>query len=209
MKRLIFVIAILLMGFFGLVSVLSGAEDVNDGRAAGVENPASEGTPAPQKASRVNVPADVKAIVGPNEPNAVLGPNDVNEVIRKQFGPLENIWRRLDSSGQKELNAWMEQSIEKRTNIVKVVNEQIISELEFVRQLAVQEKASKTVIAVDRLLQSRKLRVESVLKQLDDAIARKARIDELREKRQKEQEERRKEAEEKRRERERDRRRDY
>lgn len=206
MKRLIFVIAILLIGFFGFVSVLSGAEDVNDGRAAGVENPASEGAPAQQKASRVNVPADVKAVVGPNEPNAVPGPNDVNEIIRKQFGPLENIWRRLDASGQKELNAWMEQSIEKRTNIVKVVNEQIISELEFVRQLAVQEKASKTVIAVDRLLQSRKLRVESVLKQLDEASARKARIDELREKREKEQEERRKEAEDRRRERDRQRR---
>jgi hypothetical protein len=199
------VAAILLIGFFGFVSVLYGAEDANDVRAAGVENPAGEETPAQQKASRANVPADVEAVVGPNEPNAVPGPNDVNEIIRKQFGPLESIWRRLDVSGQKELNVWMEQSIEKRTNIVKVVNEQIIAELGFVRQLAVQEKASKTVIAVDRLLNSRKLRVESVLKQLDEASARKTRIEELREKREREQEERRRDAEERRRERERDR----
>ncbi len=204
MKRLIFVMTIVLIVFFGLVSVLSGAVDVNSQDSdAQIEKPASVKPAVPQKTAAVELPSDANEIIDFNEPNAAPGPNDVNEIIRKQFGPLENIWKKLDSSGQAELDAWMEQTVERRANIVKVVNDQMMAELDFVRQLAVQEKASKTTIAIDRLLQSRKLRVESVLKQLEESKVRRSRIEELREKRQKEQEERRRDAEERRRERQR------
>ena len=71
----------------------------------------------------------------------------------------------------------MRSTVENRLNLAKAVQRQVVSELDFIRELAVEEGAVKTTEAIDRLLTSREKRFEKVINTMEEEKKRARRIE--------------------------------
>jgi hypothetical protein len=171
-KRLIISISILLLVFCTLT--LTFAETT--GKAAEPVEKQKEltGAESPEKAQ-----ADANAITEPNmvDANAVM-----IEDLKKEVEPI-------DKQGDQEVREWLRGDIEGRVNLARAADKQAVEELNFLRKIAVEEKAEKTTQAIDFLLAGRKERFDKIIAGLEDE-RKKERLREREEKR-REREERR------------------
>lgn len=106
-----------------------------------------------------------------NDANSVIDPNDPNATIAayKKFEGLEEALGRLNSEGEKEIQEWTRGAVEIKMNLVKLVQEQVIAEFNFLRELAVEEGAAKTTAAIDGLLADRQKRFEETTQKIEEA----------------------------------------
>jgi hypothetical protein len=99
----------------------------------------------------VNKPADVnEAVAEPNE-------------AEKEMAELEKKFERLDKTAGQETQEWMRRSSENRVKMLEATQKQTVAELTLIKNLALEEGATKTVKAVDILIQRRSERYEQMI----------------------------------------------
>jgi hypothetical protein len=101
--------------------------------------------------------ADANAAVEPNEedPNA------------KMLKDIEVVFEDLKRGSQKEDRGWIQLKAEKKTQLAKAVQDQVLDELNALRKIAVEEDAVKTTAAIDMLIADRQERFKETLKRMD------------------------------------------
>lgn len=109
----------------------------------------------------------------PREPNAE---DLMLKDIEKAFGELKR-------GSQKEERGWLQLKAEKKTELVKAVQKQLLDELNVLREIAVEEKAVKTTAAIDKLLGDRQEQFKKVLKRMDVENEKMQRKEQMRERR--------------------------
>lgn len=184
MKCLIILMSILLLVFCSFGSAFAGTEQKSSEPAAKEEGPTQVEKPAQKGDTDANEVADANAVTDANEvadANAVEAEARVFEELEK---PLEDI----NEKSKKEIRAWMRRAAEDKISLAKAVQKQVTAELNFLRELAVEEGAVKTTEAIDRLLASRQERFEEIIEKMEK---RKARLTEREERRRKDREDRR------------------
>jgi hypothetical protein len=106
-----------------------------------------------------------------NDVNDANAPAEANEPKYKMYEGLEDELIQLDEEADKEMHEWArgdaESKIESRIKLVEAVQEQVLAELQFVKDLAVEEKAEKTAAAIDGLIANRQKRFDDVLEKLE------------------------------------------
>lgn len=115
------------------------------------------------------------------DPNAVIAdvnfmadPNAIRGKV-KQFRGLEQALKKLDKASRNEYDEWRscesdEDVIMDRRDLARAVQKQLIAELAFIRELALEEKATKTAAAIEGLLLDKQQRYAKVLMKLETKI---------------------------------------
>lgn len=93
-------------------------------------------------------------------------PNSIDQGVAA-FEGLEKVLKRLNMQSRNEVKEWMEKKLGNRIKLAETVQKQISEELSFIRELAAEEGAVKTIAALDKLLADRQERFEKVLKKLE------------------------------------------
>ena len=106
--------------------------------------------------------ADANSVTDPNKPAYMM------------FEGLEEALKRVNQESRKEIREWTRGLVEKgaaekRMNLLKAVQEQVVEEFNFLRQLAVEEEAVKTAAAIDGLIAARQKRFEEMTKEMEEA----------------------------------------
>lgn len=151
MKRLIILMSILLIGSFSLIPIFASTEDEKYETAAEEEELTQGESTAGKDITDVNSIADA---------------NTVESRIRA-FEGLEGVLQSMDKEGQKEMREWTLSDAKNRLDLAKAVQEQVIAELNFLRELAVDEGAVKTIAGIDGLLVDRQKRFGKVIKKME------------------------------------------
>lgn len=86
-----------------------------------------------------------------------IDPNAIREEV-KGFAGLAVAIKAIDDKNDVEQKGWIQRRTDNRTALVRLVDKQFTEELGFIKKVATEEKAAKTVPAVDELLAKRKLR---------------------------------------------------
>ena len=143
MRRLIVYLTVLLMIFsFNLILAKTEARDS-------------------QHASNTEVLTQLK-----NQTHTrITDPNAV-KTKTKESEKLEKALERINRESQKEIRLWMHTGVENRKGLAKAVQKQVVTELSFIRDFALEEGAVRTVEAIDRLLADRNERFEKMVKRM-------------------------------------------
>ncbi len=102
--------------------------------------------------------ADANSVTDPNKPAYMM------------FEGLEEALKRVDQESRREVREWMRSTTEDKTSLVKAVQEQVMAEFNFLRELAVEEGAEKTVAAIDGLIADREKRFEEITQKMEAAM---------------------------------------
>jgi len=95
-------------------------------------------------------------------------PNEV-KTKTKESEKLEEALERIKRESQKEIRLWISTKAENRTGLAKAVQKQVVTEINFIRELALKEGAVRTTEAIDRLLADRNKRFEKMIKRIEAA----------------------------------------
>jgi len=101
------------------------------------------------------------------EPDPLADPNKVKAKVRS-FEGLEKALMEVDRQSQSELREWLQTTTDNRMTQVRAVERQVRAELSFIRKLAVEEKAVKTVAAIDGLTLNRQERSRKLLRKMEE-----------------------------------------
>jgi len=154
MKRSVISVSILFIIFFVLAQVLAGAEDEDFKRTKEHRAPRYS-TLRPRK-GRVDVNSLTVGLKFMADPNAIKS-------RIKKFEGLEKALADVTKGGQEETREWTQEAATDRVKLAKAVQKQAIAEFVFIRKLAVEEGAQKTVTAIDGLLLNRQERLAKVV----------------------------------------------
>ena len=97
---------------------------------------------------------------------------DVNNAVDSNKTPIDTEDEEkkelslIDQESKKEVREWLNRRAENRIALAKAVQKQVDAELKFLRKIAVEEGAEKTIQAVDQLLAARNQRFEKVIKKM-------------------------------------------
>jgi len=165
MKRLVISMSILLAVFFVLSQVFAAAENEDSKRTEEVRAPKySTMRPRRPRPDANSLTAELKFLA---DANAIKG-------RIKEFEGLDKALADVTKGSQEETREWTHEAVADRVNLAKAVQKQAIAEFVFIRKLAVEEGAQKTVAAIDGLLLGRQERFVEVLgKMLDRTDAQK------------------------------------
>ncbi len=95
---------------------------------------------------------------------------DVN-AIREEIKPFEGLaaaLKTVDDKSAGEQAGWIQRRTDNRTLLAQAVDRQFAEEMAFVKPIATEEKAAKTIKAMDSLATARKKRVDEISTQLRD-----------------------------------------
>ena len=185
MKPLVVLISILLVASFGIIYAFAqpSKSELPAHMRRDTETLQRKPERQPTKDTDEAAP-DANSVVDPNDPNAGKAPYQM-------FEGLERILVHLNEVADKETREWTRAKAEDRTNLAKAVQEQIVKELNFIRELAVEEGAVKTTAAIDGLMMMRQERFDGIMERLEDIRRRLRQRDERREGRDRDRERRR------------------
>lgn len=150
-KRLAVVLIVILVVIFGLKTTFSMAETKSAKPAA------KEVKEQPKPVKDANAIADA---------NQAGEPNEADEV--------ERAFQEASKTADMEYQEVMRQSTENRAKMMTAMQKQAVSELEFIRSLAVEEKATKTVKAVDLAIERIKERYDNMVQSMKERQEREA-----------------------------------
>jgi ankyrin repeat protein len=93
---------------------------------------------------------------------------DANEIKArvKTYMGLEKSLEEIDSKGRLEKSAWLQRRIDNRASLIRLVEEQVKSEMTFVRKIAAEEKAEETIKITDDVLSKREELTSLIRKEL-------------------------------------------
>jgi hypothetical protein len=157
-KPFVVLISILLVAFFSIIYAFAQELPAHMRRDTETSQRRRE-----RKANRDTEEAapDANSVVDPNDPNAAKAPYQM-------FEGLEGELELLNLRAEKEVREWSRSKSDDRTSLAKSVNEQIVREFNFIRELAVEEGAVKTTAAIDGLMMMRQERFDRSVKDLED-----------------------------------------
>ena len=93
--------------------------------------------------------------------NVLDDPNALREKL-KAFPGLEASLQGIDANSLTAQRSWIQRRIDNRTSLIRVVEKQFGTELTFLKGIAKEEKAEKTITAIDALAAQRKNRYAGV-----------------------------------------------
>jgi len=104
-------------------------------------------------------------VAAPRRPTIQIDPNEIQKQL-KQFEGLAAAIKKLDDKSETEQRAWIQRRSDNRIPLLSLMEQQFGEEMGFVKPIAVEEKAEKTVKAIDDLTAKRKKRAEQINEQL-------------------------------------------
>jgi len=104
----------------------------------------------------------------PSQPKVTIklpftDPNTIKNKIKTYEG-LETELRTVDRRGLREMRGWISKQNATSPILAKAVYQQVEEELNFARKIAIEEKASKTMVVIDALLVTRSERLDKLSK---------------------------------------------
>lgn len=155
MKPVVVLISILLVASFSLI--YSFAQELPEHMRRDTEIPQRRSERKPNKDTEESAP-DANSI---GDPNAAKAPYQM-------FEGLEDDLIILNQQAEKEIHEWVRSKSDDRTNLARSVNEQIVREFNFIRELAVEEGAEKTAAAIDGIITMRQERFDRFIADLEE-----------------------------------------
>ncbi len=153
MKRLAILITILLVVSLTFTNSFAAAKVEQSGKPEKSKAPEDSPKQIRKAVSDANSPA---------EPNVVkAAPEEIPEELAKAM-------QRIESEGRAETREWTRGEAGNRINLAKTVQEQAATELNFLRQFAVEEGAVRTTKAIDLLLANRRQRFKGILERMEE-----------------------------------------
>ncbi len=166
MKRSVHITIVLLVASVGFIAAFAASGQ----QIAQVPRPRlPESPPVDQR----NLYEDTASTPAPTytrpqtEPNQVADPNKVRAKV-KSFAGLEKTLADLDRQSQIEVNEWLKSTTDNRINQVRAVERQVKAELDAIRKIALEEKAAKTVAAIDGLELNRLERMRKLFRKMQE-----------------------------------------
>lgn len=104
-------------------------------------------------------------VAAPRRPTVQIDPNEIQKQM-KQFEGLAAAIKKVDDKSETEQRAWIQRRADNRIPLLAAAEQQFSDEMGFVKPIAVEEKAQKTVKAIDDLTAKRKKRAEQINEQL-------------------------------------------
>lgn len=205
MKRLVLSRSVLLIGLFVVGQSFVPTAEGTVGAASMAEELSIMETVANATASKASKVGDANAIVpdanaaGPSR--SFEGVGDVNmtgadanipgepnaeDLQAKMLEDIEKAFEELKRGSQKEERGWLQLKAEKKTELVKAVQKQLLDELNVLREIAVEEGAVKTTAAIDKLLGDRQERFKKVFERMEAENEKMQRKEQLRNRRSRE-----------------------
>ena len=177
MRKKAATIAVLAGGAFCLVSVF-GIVAAQVGRPRQLNEPVASPNPynpyanVPPQFQQAQPPgpqAGPRSLVDPNEERMVVTePNEIRLKLRS-FQGLEQQINQVIGGAQEEREEWLPRGgQEDRLALMDAIRAQLRAELRFLRQIALEEKAQRTVAALDGLLLSRQERFIDISSELEE-----------------------------------------
>ncbi len=157
MKRLAVAVLIISVALFGLETTFSKAETKNDKAAAKAASESAKTAKDANAGAGSTKVADVNQVGEPNEA----------DVVEKEF-------QQASKAADMEYQEVMRQSTENRVKMMTAVQKQTMAELEFIRDLAIQEGATKTAKAVELAIEKRKARYDEMIQNVKERQEREA-----------------------------------
>ncbi len=96
-----------------------------------------------------------------------IDPNAIREQV-KAFEGLAQAIKAVDDKNDVELKGWLQRRIDNRPSLLRLAETQFAEELVFIKKVATDEKAAKTLPAIDALAAKRKLRNVAIGEALRD-----------------------------------------
>lgn len=165
MKRSVTIMVVSLLVLLGLISSFAASEE-------GVSQSSQLKPPEPPPVDYQNISEEPTSPQIPafaeqkTEPDPLADPNKVRARIRS-FEGLEKALVELDRQSQNEMREWLQKTTDNRTNLVRASERDARTELDFIRKLAVEEKAVRTVAAIDGISLNRQERTRKLLKEME------------------------------------------
>jgi uncharacterized protein len=106
-------------------------------------------------------PGPQAAVAAPRRPTIQIDPNEIQKQM-KLFEGLAEAIKKVDDKSIAEQRAWIQSRTDNRIALLAAIEQQFGEEMGFVRPIAVEEKAEKTVKAIDDLTAKRKKRAEQI-----------------------------------------------
>ena len=160
MKRLCILMFVCTVVFWSIDCAVAQTGKKSSERADKPEKSTAAGRSTQETASDPNTPTDANTTA--QEPNAP----------KLNFSEVAAVMKEVDKRSRKELQQWRSIKAENSVDLLNAIREQVVAELNAVRQFAVEENAAKTVEAIDRLLESRDKRLSKVVRKLEKQEAR-------------------------------------
>ena len=175
MKALVISVSILLVLFFSNTAAFgqSSAQSTEQKEEAMKETENKKTTAVMADA---NSATDINSIA---DVNAFNDPNGVKERIR-EFRGLSGDLSLLNRGSSEEIHEWTRGRLDDRLELALAMQKQITAEFNFLRELAIKEKAVETITAIDGILLDRQERFKSVIEELERNNERLRRIEERR-----------------------------
>ena len=95
----------------------------------------------------------------------LVDPNEIKTRV-KTFDGLEKSVKEVSDKSKNEERQWLQMRYDNRTTLLRAVDTQIEDEIDFVRKVAVEESAKKSVEAIDSLRTNRRKRSSKVNREL-------------------------------------------
>jgi hypothetical protein len=99
------------------------------------------------------------------EIDLLADPNEIKERI-KTFEGLQKYIEKIDANSMNEMRKWQQIRIDNRTSLIRSVEQQYQEEAGLIKKIATEEKAEKTVKAIDDMVTLRNERFQKVNKEL-------------------------------------------
>jgi len=166
MKRSVHITIVLLVASVGFIAAFaaSGQQIAQVPRPRLPESPAVDQRNLYEDTTSTPAPTYIRP---QTEPNQVADPNKVRAKV-KSFTGLEKTLADLDRQSQIEVNEWLKSTTDNRINQVRAVERQVKAELDAIRKIAVEEKAAKTVAAIDGLELNRLERMRKLFRRMQE-----------------------------------------
>jgi len=131
-----------------------------------------QGPTLPLSPSGIRIQPDTSA-VAKSDPNALANiladPNAIVARI-KAFEGLDKALAQVDGRSRYEVREWLEKRADNRVDLTKAVDRQARTEIRFIRDVAVEEKAKKTTDAIDSLLSRRQEQLKTLVEDMEEEI---------------------------------------
>jgi len=164
------VILVCLVGSYAGVPITSSMPRVD---VVGPRSPYGDAAPARSPYGDADTDrSPYSSATSPTSPErAPLDPNKVAAAVRA-FPGLEKQLELVGKGSRNEVTEWLRPvtSIDNRSRISREVQRQVAMELEFLRKIAEEEGAKKTVAAIDGVLLWRETRLERLTEMIQEEI---------------------------------------
>lgn len=167
MKRSVVLTVVLVLVSLGLITIFA----VSEGATPRLPQPQPPEPPTADTENLSERPASPETpgiAKSETEPDPLADPNKVRAKVRS-FEGLEKVLVDVDRQSQSnEMREWLQTTTDNRMNQVRAVERQVRAELDAIRKIAVEEKAVKTVAAIDGIALNRQERFRKLLKKIEE-----------------------------------------